>query len=834
MSKQPSPRVEAWLGALTIEEKCKLLAGATAWRTHPIERLGIPALKVSDGPNGIRGEGAGSRSTAGVALPVGIAQAASWDPALLERIGDLLGREAERKRAHVVLGPTVNLQRTPIGGRTFECFSEDPELSAQLAVGIVKGIQSHDVAVTVKHFVANDTERERMTVDVQIDERTLRELYLRPFEAAVVEANATGIMSAYNKLNGEHCAGKKSLLIDILREEWGFDGFVVSDWFGAHDTVASANGGLTLEMPAPARVFGKPLLRAVNDGLVTEERVTEVVRELLTLVERTHASERAVDGGPELTVDDPDERALCREAAVAAMVLLRNDGTLPLDPASLKSVALIGPNAVETRTMGGGSSSLKPLSQRTLMEALSDRIDAAIVQEKGVSIDKATALPHRDQLLAPDGSPGLLIQYANGREAGAPTIHEDRSSTALVTLFGSVPPGVEPRSFQIRLLGSYAPTVSGPHAIGAISTGGLTLHIGDRRIVDDPERLVERGDAFFGYGSIEQLGTVTMTAGEPVTIAAVMGGDGGFVALRLGIQPPEPANLMDRAVAAAAAADVAIVVVGTNEEWETEGSDRDTIALPGRQDELVQRVAAANPRTIVVVNAGSPVSMPWAGDVAAIVTTFFAGMEQSDALVDVLTGAADPGGRLPITYPKRLEDCPAWPYYFPVDGVQAYGEGWRVGYRGYEAAGTEPLFPFGHGLSYGDISWMSAASSAKQITAGDEVTATVELVNTGARAGTAVVQGYVAARSIASDGLGGPSGPGPQDRPPKELRAWAKVAVGAGSSATAEIRFPSRSFRRWDTDTHTWVIDPGSYELVLCASATDERFRLPLRIIPVS
>ena len=830
MPVRPSAQVDAWMAALTVEEKCKLLGGASGWRTFPIERVGVPALKVSDGPNGVRGEGAGSRSTPGVALPVGIAQAASWDPALLQRIGDLLGREAERKRAHVVLGPTVNLQRTPIGGRTFECFSEDPELSAQLAVGIVKGIQAHDVGVTVKHFVGNDSERERMTVDVKIDERTLRELYLRPFEAAVVDAGATGIMSAYNQLNGEFCAGNRTLLTDILREEWGFDGFVVSDWYGAHDTVASAHGGMTLEMPGPSRVYGKALFKAFSEGLVEEKRIDELVSDLLALIERTHAVERSADG-EERTVDDPAERALCREAAVAAMVLLRNDGLLPLNPDALKTVALIGPNALETRTMGGGSSSLRPISQRTILEALTDRLEATLVYEKGVSIDKATALPLRDQLVGPDGAPGLVIQYANGRDADAPALFEDRSSNGLVTLFGTVPPGVTPRSFQIRLVGSYLPMVDGPHKVGAITTGGLTLDIGDRRLVEDPERLVERSDAFFGYGSIEQVGVVQLTAGVPVSIHAVMGGDGGFVALRLGIEPPEPADLMDRAVAAAAAADVAIVVVGTNDEWETEGSDRDTIALPGLQDELVRRVVAANPRTIVVVNAGSPVSMPWADDVSAIVTTFFAGMEQADALVDVLTGVADPGGRLPITYPKRLEDCPAWPYYFPVDGVQSYGERWRMGYRGYEAAGTEVLFPFGHGLSYGDVSWISATASATEISPGGRVTVQVELVNTGARAGTAVVQGYVAARSIASDGMGGLEA---QDRPAKELRAWAKVSLGAGESATAEVRFPALAFRRWDSDAHGWVTDAGSYELVLCASATDERFRLPLRIIPVS
>jgi len=310
------PQPSTLVAAMTLEEKCRLVGGATSWRTHPIDRLGVPAVKMSDGPNGVRGENTGTDRTPSVVIPVGIAQGATWDPELVGRLGDLLGREARRKGAHVVLAPAVNLHRTPVGGRTFEYFSEDPELTAALAVAVVRGIQSHDVAVAVKHFVANDTEVDRYSVDVEVDERVLRELYLRPFEAAVRDGGAWGVMSAYNRLRGEHCAASSWLLRDVLRQEWGFDGYVVSDWYGAHDTAGSAAAGLSIEMPGPARIYGAKLEAAVADGRVEEKDVDRLVRDVLVLIERVKARERSADTA-EQSVDDPADRALCRAAAAA-------------------------------------------------------------------------------------------------------------------------------------------------------------------------------------------------------------------------------------------------------------------------------------------------------------------------------------------------------------------------------------------------------------------------------------------------------------------------------------------------------------------------------------
>ncbi len=805
-------RIDALLADLTLEERCRLLAGASTWRTHAIDRLGIPAVKMSDGPNGVRGELTAGSSTRSVLVPVGIAQGATWDPALIERVGDLLGREARRKSAHVLLAPAVNLHRTPVGGRTFEYFSEDPELTAALAAATVRGVQANDVAVTVKHFVANDTEVDRMTVDVQVPERVLRELYLRPFEAAVRDAGAWGVMSAYNRLDGEFCSANRHLLVDILRDEWGFDGFVVSDWFGAHETVPTGQGGLTVEMPGPAKVLGHHLLAAVEAGEVDEAEVADRAREVLVLAERTQAATRPADA-PEETVDDPEERALCREVAVAGTVLLRNQhDALPLvvdGPGAVHRVAVVGPNAAVTRTMGGGSSSLTSLPQRSLLDALVDRVPA-VVHEPGRPIDRHTPLPPADALVGPDGEPGLEMRIVNGRDPDGEAVHTSRTHTAHVRFFGSLPPGVDANRAMLTVRGAYLPRIDGPHRIGAVVTGRAAVTIGGVQVIDPEERL-PTGEAFFGFGSEEQVATVEARTQEPISIDVAVPLRNAFGGLRLGIAPPVDPHAIDRAVEAAAAADAAVVVVGTTDEWETEGHDRTTIALPGDQDQLVSWVAAVNPRTIVVVNAGAPVAMPWIDEVAAVVVPFFGGMEMADAVVDVLLGERDPGGRLPTTFPVRLEDAPAWPHYAPDDGTQTYGEGFSIGYRGHDRSGVAPLFPFGHGLSYGATTWGTATVDRTEIPVDGEVRLTVPVTATEDRDATVVVQGYVA-----------PIDP-PVEREPKALRAWAKLVVPAGTTTEVELGFGPDAFRRWDDVAHAWTVDPGAYDLVVAASAADVR-----------
>ena len=842
--------IDAALASLSLTDKCRLVAGETNWRTKAFPEAGIPQLKMSDGPTGIRGEGHGSSGTPGVAVPAGIALGASWDPDLLAEIGDLLGREAIRKRAHVLLGPTVNLHRTPVGGRTFECYSEDPELSGALAASYVRAVQAHGVAVTVKHFVCNDTEIDRMTVNVEVDERPLRELYLRPFERAVKDGGAWGVMSSYNRVDGEYAAENRRLLTDILRTEWGFDGYVVSDWFGVHEPVGAANAGLTLEMPAPVRVYGSRLVEAVERGDVAETTVDGLVRDLLTVMNRTKADERSCDAAEE-SVDDPDERALTRRAAIAGTVLLRNAVVSPLDrtalPISLDhvgSVAVVGPNAVIDRSMGGGSASLTPFGHRTLLDALTERLAArspstTVTYDAGVRIDRLTPIVRRGQLRTPDGEPGLRLEYVNGLDWDAPTAVDTTTTTSMIRFFGTTPDEIDASAFGARVTGSFVPEVDGPHVIGVVSTGPVTMtattaDVGPVVVVDDPQMLLPRTREFFGYGSEECTAVVEAVAGQPIEFAVKWStaAGNGFEALRIGVRPPDPDDLFEQAVAAAAAADVAIVVVGTNDEWETEGFDREVMTLPGRQDELVEAVTAANPNTVVVVNAGSPVQMDWAAadhaaPAPAVVTSFFAGQEQAEAMVDVLLGDADPGGRLPLTYPVRLDDHPAIDNHIPDrsgDGPpeQRYEEGLFIGHRHYERAAIAPRFWLGHGLSYGTATWGAVEAPASEVAASSlddgGVVVSIPLENSGDRETTIVVQGYVA-----------PVDP-PVERPTRELKAWSKTVLAAGTATRVELTFGPDAFHHWDEATDDWTIAPGDYDLVIARSAAPDAEHARLRI----
>ena len=793
------------LASLSLEEKCRLLGGASTWRTHSIPRLGIPTIKMSDGPNGVRGESLGSTRTPGVNIPTSIVIGASWDCQLAQELGIILGREARRKAVHVLLAPTVNLHRTPIGGRTFECLSEDPELTARLASAIVRGVQSQEVAVTVKHFVGNDTEVDRMTVDAQIDEVTLREFYLRPFEATVIDAGAWGIMSSYNKLNGAHTANKAELLTNILRDDWQFDGFVVSDWFGAHDTVASLLAGLDVPMPGPATVYGKNLLKAAQEGLVSEQAIDRRVEALLRLIERTHADERPASA-TELTVDDKNERALVRRAAAAGTVLVRNqNGALPLAQGSVGSIAVLGPNAVTTRTQGGGSSSLQAIETTSLLDGLRAKFGRDVVSwQRGTSIDKLAPIVGATQLRTPSGVPGWQVDYFDRDETDTAPRRSDVSEQSALVYFGAAPPGVDPFDFTVVVTGDFVPEVDGTHDVSLVLTGMGSLAVNREVLVDDPLGTLPRGKEYFGFGSEEQLHGVPMKKGVPVRFEARMRTRAGFSALRIGVRAPEDPLAFDAAVQLAARSQVAIVVVGTNDEWETEGHDRTTIALPGRQDELVARVAAINERTIVVVNAGAPVAMPWFDDVEAVIIGFFGGMEMGHALADVIAGDTDPGGRLPLAYPHQLEDSPAMANYEPVDGVQKYSEGEWFGWRGQARANIAPLIAFGHGLSYGEVVWGAPRVSVDRTW--PRCAVTVPLSSVSARMTTVVVQCYVRRAG---------------DTNPARLAAWSKREVATSSFVEAEVHVPWTAFRRWNPARRMWQVDGGKWEIIVASSSLD-------------
>jgi beta-glucosidase len=793
---------EALIDQLTIDEQVSLLAGVDFWHTARVDRLGIPALRVSDGPVGARGTR--FDGPASLDVPCSTALAATWEPDLVERIGQVLGRETKAKGASVLLAPTVNLHRTPTGGRNFECMSEDPYLTSRIAVAYVKGLQFEGVAACVKHFVGNDTEFERMSIDSQIDERTLRELYLVPFEAVVKEAGVLAVMTAYNRINGPFAADSEPLLRGVLRGEWGFDGLVMSDWFGLHSTTEALVAGLDLEMPGPTRSRGQALLDAVERGDVSPQLVRSAALNVLTLMDRlgTLAGEGP---GPELTRDDPDDRALIRRAGACGMVLLRNvpdasgAATLPLAPNRFRRLAVIGPNAAVGQIMGGGSAHVTPTHVVHPLEAIVERL-----RPHGVDVTHAVGcyinrrLPELDLRLCGPVALDYFVDPDELDDEGADPKQTTTTGTVRIKWVGD-PLGRDHANpeFGARLSTMFTPDVSGGWAFGVESVAPTRLLVDGDVILDNTDAPI--GGSFFGLGRDELKRTIELEAGRAYTLVVEVRhrptgmGLGG---LNLGVQAPQIGDAMAEAVDAAAAADVAIVIVGTNDDWESEGWDRAELGLPGRQDELIVRVAEVCPRTVVVVNAGSPVAMPWVESVPAVLMAWFPGQEMGDSLVDILFGDVEPQGRLPVTFPRRLEDTPAFEHHPGRNGVAPYRERRLIGYRWYDTVGREPLFAFGHGLGYAEVT----ITAARLV---DPFTVEVDLDNASTRDGVGVAQVY-AHREERDDA---------RDEPDQRLVGFAKRAVPAGGSITARIGLDPRTYQTWDAGTHTWIEVSGPHEL---------------------
>lgn len=840
MTTPDAARVDELLARLSLEDKCTLTAGDDAWHTRAIAHAGIPRLKVTDGPNGARGD-AVSGATA-TCFPVGVALAASWDPDLLTRVGGALADEARSKGARVLLGPTVNLHRTPLGGRNFECYSEDPVLSGRLAAAFIRGLQDAGVGACIKHFVANDSEFERFTISSEVDERTLRELYLRPFEIAVAESDPWTIMGAYNRVNGEFACEHHQLLTDVLRGEWRWDGVVISDWGAVHTGPRTVAAGCDLEMPGPGRHLGARLVQQVESGELDAAVVDEAARRLVGLLVRTGRLDDEVDTAtglpaemPERSDDTPERRALAKEAAIAGMVLLKDDGgLLPLDPDELGTLAVIGPNAETGTYQGGGSSQVIAHHVSHPLDALRIRFGAErIVHEPGCVTHKflPELAPDRLGVDAPpepgvgdeaDERPIHLTVHTDPGFTGDP-VAERRLRTLQARLFTGRMPGIEDSStFGARYTTRFLPRRTGAHTFSLSAVGQARLLV-DGEVVVDNWTAPEPGEWFFSFASREQLGAVTLEEGVPAELVVEYGREvmQGPIGLRVGLLEPVPDDMLERAAATAAGAQAALVLVGTTGEWETEGNDRSSMTLPGAQDELIRRVADVQPNTIVVVNAGSPVDMrSWLDAVPSVVQVWFPGQEFGDALASVVSGDAEPGGRLPTTLPHRFEDCPAFLSY-PGEGDRVvYGEGVFAGYRGYDARGADVAFPFGHGLGYTTYDYGDLEATVAG-TADDEdlsVSLTVTVTNTGTRAGTEVVQGYVADPESAVR------------RPPHELAAWVKVHLDAGESRSITLAFDRRAFTYWHPQTRAWVVEPGEFEIAVGRSSRDLRSRTAIRL----
>ncbi|WP_329139509.1 glycoside hydrolase family 3 C-terminal domain-containing protein [Streptomyces sp. NBC_01476] len=822
-----SGELDGLVGRLGLAAKVRLLSGAASFRLCGEAEIGLRAIGVSDGPAGVRGERWDERDTS-LALPSPTALAASWDEELVGELGGLLAAEARRKGVGVLLAPTLNLHRSPGAGRHFECYSEDPLLTGRIAVAYIGGVQAGGVAATAKHYVANDSETERLTLDARLDERTLRELYLAPFEAAV-RAGVWAVMSAYNGVNGATMS-ESPLLAEPLKGEWGFDGVVVSDWGAVRSTEAAALAAQDLAMPGPEPRWAAPLLAAVRDGRVPEKVIDEKVRRILLLAARVGA----LDGvpAPRTPPAPADPRGLLRRAVAAGCVLLRNEGQLlPLTtdgPARRRRIAVVGPNAAAARFQGGGSAAVFPeevVSPLTgIEEALLGTGTEVVYAEGAVLTTRPTPLHTGNARDPRTGEPGVLVRYlaADGTE-----LHAEHRLSGRILESGDAPEAAAAAA-AVEVSARVTTDRPGPWRFSVIGLGAVALTVDGRPLVDTYVVPESQDPTYVHVTPPFRTASHEVGAGRELLLTATRRWEAGHgQAVALALDPPsrDEDALIAEAVEAARGADTAIVVVGTTDEIESEGFDRTSLALPGRQDDLVSAVTAANPRTVVIVNSGGPVELPWRESAPAVLLCWFPGQEAGHGLADVLFGQAEPGGRLPTTWgalsrDARGPDSPH-PATTPVDGVLRYDEGPYIGHRAWRRAGTEPAYWFGHGLgyttwTYEDLEVIRAPGPAAPAPGTPTALARVTVRNTGTRPGREVVQLYLT------------TGPDPYDDGGLRLAGYAAVLADPGATAVAEVVIASRAFQRWSPEHGRWEPRPGPYTLHAGPSAARQPLSRPL------
>ncbi|MBB3221993.1 beta-glucosidase [Pseudoduganella umbonata] len=784
---------------LTVAEMATLTAGATMWTTPAIPDAGIASLSMADGPMGVAGARIDERDVS-LLTPAPMALGASWDPALVQRVGRLVGGEAVRRGVDLMLAPNLNLARSPLAGRAFEYFSEDPLLCGTLGAAWVQGCQAAGTGAIAKHLVCNDSETERDRMNAVVDERTLREVYLLPFEMAA-QAGCAGMLTAYNRINGQWCAEAGPVVRDIVKDEWRFPGVFMSDWFGTHSTAASLNGGLDLEMPGPARFLGARSASAVAEGQVPLERLQDAARRVAAAARRFGAEK----GQP---LDDGAATALLVEAAAAGFTLVRNEGgLLPLDPARAQRIAVIGPNASAPCFQGGTFAKIAVKPDAVLpIDALRARFGAAIDSyTPGVDPQpKLPRMPVRPARMLADGcTRGMTIDYFDNADfAGPPLLSETRDTNSLTWFHGVHEAGALQADAGTRASGIFTATETGQHRFHVGGTGALRLLVDGVEVFRRDEQLAP-GDVMgrLKSGDADSVGIV-LEAGRAVDVVVEL----RYTAARCqglwyGVRAPGTAEAMlADAVQAARDADAVILVVGETSDASVESKDRADTCLPAEQLVLIERVCAANPRTVVVTNVGHAFDTRWEGQAAAVLHCWYPGQEFGNALAQVLAGDREPGGRMPVTIARNDGDYPALSLRPDAQGDLHYSDGVRFGYRGLAARGIAPRQAFGGGFGYAAFHLRDACVRAT----GDGCELTVTLRNTSTRAGAEVVQVY---RTV----------------PELTLAGYAKVWLEAGAATNVVIPIPLRRLQVWRAGWHTLE---GPVHLLVGHSSAD----LPLSV----
>lgn len=800
-------RIDDLIKRMTLEEKVDLVGGA-GFKTKTNLRLGIPALLMTDGPLGPNSRGAATNYGATINM------AASFDTSLVRRMAEEIGRETRVQGLNMLLAPMSNMVRTPFGGRSFEFFGEDPFLTSRMTVAYVKGVQSQKVATCTKVMIANEQEWNRFDVDVQVSERALREIYLPPFQAAVQEADTWSIMAAYNQVNGHYACENKTYLNDILKEEWGFTGCVVSDWGGVRSTVKTALAGLDLEMPT-GTFYGQRLLDAIKAGQVGESVVDDKVRRILRVMYKAGLFDEtaAAYGGHS---DTPLRRALALESAQKGIVLLKNEnGYLPLHPEKIKSIAVIGPNGDVARMGGGGSGYLQghygisPL--QGLKNRLADKIDIRF--QRGFP-EKLLKLPiaANDHFVLENGQPGIMAYYFNNRELeGEPVLTRVESAINFDWGYGgerdpehpgSPQPGViRLDQWSARWKGKFKSPGEGWYEIGLESDNGVRMYLDGVKVLD---YWIDSKPAMF------KTIRYKFKADRVYDLQVEFYENIGSAVCRLGYAAYTPGTMPREAQKLASASDVVILCLGLNRELEGEANDRQELSLPEEQVQLLEQILQVNKNVVVVLNNGTPILMnEWIGKVPAVIEAFYPGQEGGNALADILLGRTNPSGVVPFTFPRQWQDCPAFATYPGEKSLARYKEDILVGYRWFDEYNLEPLFEFGYGLSYTTFAFKNLLISPTAFSGDKPVQVSFDLTNTGSRAGAKAVQLYVqdVAASI------------PREK--KSLRGFAKIELAPGESKRVAFTLTAADFSFFNPERRRWQMESGVFNILIGHSSRD-------------
>lgn len=792
-------RVEDLLKRMTLEEKIDQLSGdkRTGFDGKSCERLDIPAFHTSDGPLGVRTD----HSTA---FPAAVAIAATWDTVLVFNMGVALGEETKAHNKNYLLGPCVCIHRMPVGGRNFESYGEDPFLSSRITVSYIKGVQSEKVFSSAKHFALNDQEWERNNVDVICSERAIREIHLPAFEAAVKEAHVWSVMSAYNIVNGQHCSQNYHLLHDILKGDWGFKGFVVSDWVSVYSTEHAAKAGLDLEMPFDHYFSQDSIKAALKDGRLNEEIINEKVRRLLN-------AKFSIGLFDEKRVPDTSclqgekHKQLALKIAQEGIVLLKNDGILPLDKDKIKSIAVIGPNAKSTPSGGGGSSHVDPYYTVSILDGIKKIAGESIKVEyaRGDSfvVDRIDPIAS-NYLYTPDNKQhGLLGEYFNNKDLkGTPLLTRVDKQIFIDGTMDAVAPGLPVDTFSIRWSGKIKPKISRTYKIKAVADDGVRLWINDKLLINEWR---EQGATLF-------TAEYPMEAGKEYNIKIEYYDNMGGASMKLGWDLPGPVHKFDmiaQAVELAKKSNVVVLSLGAYGGIESEGLDCLDFDFPFHQLELIEAVCKVNPNTIVLLNGGTPYkTQGWIKNVKAFVDIFYGGQETGNAIADILFGKVNPSGKLPFSFLKDMGQTAAFKGYKGIDLKARYDEGIYVGYRYLDKNNLEPSYPFGFGLSYTSFKY----SNIKIEEMGKyQYKVSVDIENIGKMDGDEIVQLYVHEKKPSID------------RPEKELKGFSRVNLNKGEKKTITMNLNYRSFAFYDVNKKGWRVDPGEFEILVGASSRD-------------